>query len=109
MRKVARHSPVWRVLLRRRSTSDRRPPFTRLAALLLELAQMEREHIRERQATGIAAAKARGKRWGGRKPGSRKVDPRKVREVAERGLRQIDIARALGIHRHTVARVLNEG
>jgi DNA invertase Pin-like site-specific DNA recombinase len=78
-----------------------------VAALLLGLAQMEREAIRERQAAGIAAAKAKGKRWGGRKAGTHKIDPRRVRELANKGLRQIDIARALGVHRRTVARVMS--
>ena len=47
-----------------------------------------------------------GKSWGGRKPGSYKVDPGKVRGLAARGLNRTDIARALGCHRRTVARML---
>ena len=43
-----------------------------VASLLLHIAQMERTHIRERQAAGIAAARARGRRWGGRKKGGRR-------------------------------------
>ena len=46
------------------------------------------------------------RRWGGRRGGSHKVDPRRVRELADKGVRQIDIARALGVHRRTVARLL---
>ena len=77
-----------------------------VASLLFHIAQMERNRIRERQAAGIAAAKANGKRWGGRKRGSFKVDPAKVRELAGKGLNQTDIARALGCHRRTITRML---
>ena len=38
-----------------------------IASLLLHIAQMERTRIRERQAAGIQAARASGKRWGGRR------------------------------------------
>ena len=41
-----------------------------VAALLLGLAQLEREAIRERQTAGIEAARTEGKRWGGRKVGA---------------------------------------
>lgn len=44
--------------------------------------------------------------WGGRRPGRHKVDPRRVRDLAGKGLLQIDIARALGVSRRTVIRVL---
>jgi len=77
-----------------------------VASLLFHIAQMERNRIRERQAAGIAAAKANGKRWGGRKRGSFKVDPVRVRQLADKGLNQTDIARALGVHRRTVGRML---
>jgi DNA invertase Pin-like site-specific DNA recombinase len=57
-----------------------------VAALLLGLAQMEREAIRERQAAGIAAARARGQTWGGRRRASFKVDPTRVAELTAKGL-----------------------
>jgi DNA invertase Pin-like site-specific DNA recombinase len=77
-----------------------------VAALLLGLAQMEREAIRERQAAGIAAARANGKTWGGRKRGSYKVDPARVRELAAKGLGKGEMATALGVSRRTVSRML---
>jgi DNA invertase Pin-like site-specific DNA recombinase len=78
-----------------------------VAALLLGLAQMEREAIRDRQAAGIAAARAKGKRWGGRRRGSYKADPTRVAELADKGLRPSEIATALGVSERTVYRVLH--
>jgi len=75
-----------------------------VAALLLGLAQMEREAIRERQAAGIAAARARGKTWGGRKQGSFKVDPARVAELTAKGLTPTEIANALRCSERTVYR-----
>ena len=46
-----------------------------VASLLLHIAQMERTRIRDRQAAGIAASRATGKRWGGRKPGTALKSP----------------------------------
>ena len=77
-----------------------------VASLLFHIAQMERNRIRERQAAGIAAARANGKRWGGRKRGTFKIDPAKVQRLADKGLNYTDIARALGVHRRTVKRML---
>ena len=78
-----------------------------IASLLLHIAQMERTRIRERQAAGIAAAKANGKRWGGRKRGTGlKADPARVAELRTRGLNNREIATALGISTRTVIRVV---
>jgi DNA invertase Pin-like site-specific DNA recombinase len=77
-----------------------------VAALLLGLAQMEREHIRERQAAGIAAARAAGRNWGGRPKGSTKVPVSKVCDLRDRGLAHSEIAQALGVHPRTVGRLL---
>ena len=102
-----------------------------VAALLLGLAQMEREHLRERQADGIGAAKescgrcstpknnvpmvdgrcprCRGmevRTWGGSRPGRRKADPARARKLADKGLTQVEIGRSLGISRSTVIRLL---
>ena len=70
-----------------------------VAALLLGLAQMEREAIRERQAAGIAAAKAAGKTWGGRRKGSTTIDYARVTELRDSGLKVAEIARSLGCSR----------
>ncbi len=76
-----------------------------VAALLLGLAQMEREAIRERQAAGIAAARARGRTWGGRKRGSFKVDPARVAELTAKGLNPAEVANALRCSERTVYRM----
>ena len=85
-----------------------------VAALLLGLAQMEREAIRERQAAGIAAWQERlvrdGKRHpGGRPKGTFKVDARRVVELREHGLTYREIGAALGISRPTVRKMLEHG
>ena len=81
-----------------------------IAALLLHIAQMERTRIRERQAAGIATAKAAGRTWGGRKPGTGvKADPKRVLELRERGLTNREIASALGVSTRTVIRALKAG
>ena len=73
-----------------------------VAALLLGLAQMEREAIRERQAAGIAAARANGRRWGGRKPGSTVIDYGRAAKLHAKGLRMSEIATALGCSRQSL-------
>ena len=79
-----------------------------IASLLLHIAQMERTRIRERQAAGIAAARANGKRWGGRKRGTGlKADPKRVQELRTRGLTNREIATALGISTRTVIRMVD--
>lgn len=68
-------------------------------------AEFETNLRRERQAEGIAAAKARGVYKGG-KP---RIDPDKVRALAAEGMRPAHIARELGISRGTVYRFLPRG
>ena len=76
-----------------------------VASLLLHIAELERGHLRDRQAAGIAAARANGQRWGGRKPGTgRKADPRRVLELRRRGLSNREVAQALGVSVRTVQR-----
>lgn len=53
-----------------------------------------------------SAARANGKSWGGRKHGSYKVDPARVRELAAKGLGRGEIATALEVSRRTVSRML---
>ena len=77
-----------------------------VASLLLHIAQMERTHIRERQASGIAAAKAAGKRWGGRRTGTGyKADPKRVLELLRTGLTNREVAAAMNISIRTVIRM----
>ena len=65
-------------------------------------AEFETNLRKERQAEGIAAAKARGVYKGG-KP---RIDPEAVRQLAAGGMRPAHIARELGISRGTVYRFL---
>ncbi len=78
-----------------------------IASLLLHIAQMERSRLRERQAAGIAAAQAAGRKWGGRKPGTGlSADPQRVIELRRRGLTIREVAAALGISTRTVSRMV---
>ena len=75
---------------------------TLLATVLGMVAELERQHIRERQRAGIDAAMKRGV-YRGRKPSL----PRdQVRELAANGLRPTVIAKQLGISRMSVYRVM---
>ncbi|QDT37683.1 recombinase family protein [Stratiformator vulcanicus] len=74
-----------------------------VAGVLFGVAEMELEHTRERQAAGIAAAKARGVyRNHGRKKGATKADPSRAVELRDRGLRPKEIAQVLGVSRSVV-------
>jgi DNA invertase Pin-like site-specific DNA recombinase len=68
-------------------------------------AEFETNLRRERQAEGIAAAKARGVYKGG-KP---RIDPQTVRTLASEGATPSHIARQLGISRGTVYRCISLG
>lgn len=65
-------------------------------------AEFETNLRKERQAEGIAAAKARGAYKGGKA----RIDPDAVRRLAAEGVRPAHIARQLGISRGTVYRFL---
>jgi DNA invertase Pin-like site-specific DNA recombinase len=65
-------------------------------------AEFETNLRRERQIEGIAKAKARGV-YKGRKP---VIDPKRVRELHDQGMRTVAIARELGVSRSTVWRAL---
>lgn len=86
------------------------PAGAMVATILASVAQHETEVRGERQAAGIAAAKAAGKRWGGRKKGARwKVTPeleRQVRRLRTAGESVAAITRATGLSRPTVAGLL---
>lgn len=76
-----------------------------VAAVLLAVAQMEQETRRERQASGIMAAKQAGK-YKGRKAGTFKVDVDRLTELAEKGLSRAEIAASMGVSVMTVGRHL---
>lgn len=86
------------------------PAGRMLAGVLASLAQYEREVSRERQTAGIQAARAAGKRWGGRKAGARwKVTPeleRQIRSMRAAGEPVSAISRAFDLARGTVYEVL---
>ncbi|MHA3842310.1 recombinase family protein [Sphingomonas aestuarii] len=65
-------------------------------------AEFETNLRRERQAEGIAAAKARGAYKGGKA----RIDPGAIRNLADAGMRPAHIARELGISRGSVYRFL---
>jgi DNA invertase Pin-like site-specific DNA recombinase len=65
-------------------------------------AEFETNLRKERQAEGIAAAKARGVYKGGKA----RIDPEQVLKLAQQGMRPAHIARQLGISRGTVYRFL---
>ena len=81
-----------------------------MANVLASVAQFETELRRERILAGQAAARAQGKRWGGSKPGVwRKVNMEQVKTIchmANAGDRITNMARATGLSRQTVYRVL---
>jgi DNA invertase Pin-like site-specific DNA recombinase len=76
-----------------------------IASLLFGLAEMEYQHIKERQAAGIALAKANG-RYQGRKPGTTKAKPERARALHAKGLKPQEIANALNVSERTVFRYL---
>lgn len=86
------------------------PAGAMVATILASVAQHETEVRRERQAAGIAAAKAEGKAWGGRKAGARwKVTPeleRMVRKLKREGEPIAAIARATHLSRPTIYQLL---
>lgn len=78
-----------------------------IASVLFGIAEIEREHLRERQAAGIAVAKQNG-RYTGRKHGSTKGNPKRAWELRRQGLTKPEIARALGVTPQTVWRYLKQ-
>lgn len=72
-----------------------------VAAVLFAVAQMEQETRRERQAAGIAAAKAAGT-YLGRKAGTTKAKPQRAQELRNKGLTAPEIAEAMGVSQRTV-------
>ena len=72
------------------------------------LAQFERDLLSERVKSGLAAAKARGKKLGrqpGQRPKSDKLAPKVVQAVAD-GRSYRWIARDLGISKNTVFEIM---
>ncbi|AYG64167.1 recombinase family protein [Rhizobium jaguaris] len=89
-------------------TFDLSSPHGRMLATLLSgIAEFERDLISERVKSGLAAAKARGKKLGrqaGERPKSDRLAPKVMASVAE-GRSYRWIARDLGISKNTVAEI----
>ena len=77
-----------------------------LAAIFFALGEMEQQTRRERQAAGIAQAKAEGV-YLGRKPGTTKAAPARARQLRRQGNTDDEIASALNVTRRTVQRYLH--
>jgi putative DNA-invertase from lambdoid prophage Rac len=79
-----------------------------VASLMAALAEFERDLLRERITSGIAAARARGKVFG-RRPGERPKSDRlapKVLRLAEKGRSYRAIAKELGLSKNTVMSIV---
>jgi DNA invertase Pin-like site-specific DNA recombinase len=76
-----------------------------IASLLFGIAEMEYQHIKERQAAGIVVAKEEGK-YQGRKKGATKAKPERARALHAKGLKPPEIATALNVSERTVFRYL---
>tara|TARA_R110001592_G_scaffold47387_2_gene150236 strand:+ start:1388 stop:1984 length:597 start_codon:yes stop_codon:yes gene_type:complete len=78
-----------------------------IANILFGLAEMELEAMKERQRAGIDVAKKHGV-YKGRMPGTTKAKPERAKKLRDKGLKQHEIAAALGISRTTVNRYLRD-
>ena len=82
-----------------------------MAGVLASVAAYETEVRKERQLAGIAKAKAEGKTWGGRKPGTRvKLTEEKehlIHQLRNDGTTVASIARMVGLTRKTIYRALD--
>ena len=92
---------------------DLSTPAGRLMAnVLASVAQYETEVRGERVRAGQAVARAKGKRWGGSKPGVRKqvsdTQVRAIRQMKSEGETITNIAKALSLSRPTIYAILRE-
>jgi len=71
-----------------------------VAGVLFAIAEIELQHIRERQAAGIAAAKDKGV-YQGRQKGTYKASPARARALKAKGMKPGEIMKALGIKSRT--------
>jgi DNA invertase Pin-like site-specific DNA recombinase len=98
-------------LISLREGLDLGTPAGRLMShVLASVAQYETEVRSERQAAGIAAARAAGKRWGGRQPGTVTAAVAEkqaaIRTLHKAGESVSAIARATGLSRPTIYAVI---
>ncbi|UCE08585.1 MAG: recombinase family protein, partial [bacterium] len=82
------------------------------ANIIASVASYETEIRAERVKAGQAAAKARGKKWGGSKKGIRKrkttTKVKSVLALAEQGVSKAEISRALGMSIPTIYSIIRE-
>ena len=76
-----------------------------VAGVLFAIAEIELQHTKERQAAGIAVAKAKGV-YTGRKKGTTKAKPERAKDLQTQGLNPKEIANALNVSERTVFRYL---
>jgi DNA invertase Pin-like site-specific DNA recombinase len=79
-----------------------------VVGVLFAIAEIELQHVKERQAIGIALAKQRGA-FKGRKRGATKARPQRARELRDKGMTLPEIAHALSVNKRTVSRYLKRG
>lgn len=82
-----------------------------VAAVLLAVAQMEQETRRERQAVGIAVAKAKGNVYKGRQVGATNkasASKERILELVAKGLTHAEVATALGCSTKTIQRTIRQ-
>jgi DNA invertase Pin-like site-specific DNA recombinase len=79
-----------------------------VAGVLFAIAEIELQHVKERQTVGIALAKQRGV-YKGRKHGATKAKPQRARELRDKGMKLLEIAQALHVDKRTVSRYLKQG
>jgi DNA invertase Pin-like site-specific DNA recombinase len=74
-----------------------------IASLLFGIAEIELQHVKERQAIGIALAKKDGV-YTGRKPGTTKAKPSRALTLKKQGLTIVEIAQALDVRERALRR-----
>ena len=79
-----------------------------VAGVLFAIAEIELQHVKERQTVGIALAKQRGV-YKGRKHGATKAKPQRAKELRDKGMTLPEIAQALHVDKRTVSRYLKHG
>lgn len=77
-----------------------------VAGVLFSIAEIQHQHIKQRQAIGIALAKKRGV-YTGRQQGTTKASPARARALRKQGLKIPEIAQALAVKQRTVYNYLN--
>lgn len=86
---------------------DTKTPAGRLIFTIVgAVASMERELLRERTLSGLANARAKGVKLGGRKPALDKADVRRARQLVRSGSTMQEAAAAVGVARATLYRYL---